>query len=283
MPYSTSPPASSIAYHIPLSQLAAYRDRRVIVRSTSPSQLAAQLGSEYLDNVAYVELCSLPGDTDILIHWAEGLAIELLLSHPAEDFAQLYRHAKLLDNHPARVALPVVPGFEKAVKLASSLQFAVRLQVGQPTAPLTEQLVWLLDDFLRSPTISEPIEYFHSLLLGFYHNEPVSLWAIQEEDPALIRYIDEQGVEQLPGKLREADPGSDPASFVERWGNTLLSEGAECTECPFFASCRGYFKWPRRDYDCTGVKTLFHTLQQAADELRHDISSIPQARGTSPP
>ena len=272
-----------IVYHVPLAQLAAYRGRRLIVRSDNARELVACLGAEDLDNLAYVQLCALPGDSDSLIHWAEGLAIELRLDGPTRDFARLYRYAKLLDNHPVRVALPVVAGFEKAAKLALSLQFAVRLHIGQPEAALIEPLARLLDDYLHRPTVAQPIEYFHSLLLGLCHQEPVNLWAIQEEDPALVRYVDEQGAERLPGKLAEADPTSDPESFVARWADRLLAEGTECAQCPFFAPCRGYFKWPRRDYDCAGVKTLFNTLQQAADELRGDLGAIPPAMGDNPP
>jgi hypothetical protein len=271
-----------IVYHVPLPQVAAFRGHRLIVRSAHPVELVAQLHEEDLANLAFVQLCSLPDDADNLIHWAEDLAIELLLEHPEEDFARLYRYAKLLDNHPVRVALPVVPGFEKAVRLALSLQFAVRLQIGQPSAALIQPLARLLDDYLHRPTVSQPIEYFHSLLLGLCHREPVSLWAIQEEDPALIRSIDEWGVERLPGKLAEADPGLDPGGFVERWSHTLVTEGAECAGCPFLAPCRGYFKWPRRDYDCDGVKALFRTLQQAADELRGDLAAALPAGGDNP-
>jgi hypothetical protein len=274
---------SPIVYHIPLALLATFRGRSVIVRGARPIDLVAQLSAEDLGNLAYVQLCSLPNDADCLIHWAEDLAIELLLEDPAEDFSRLYRYAKLLDNHPVRVSLPVVPGFEKAVKLALSLQFAVRLQISQPTAALIEPLARLLDDYLHRPTVSQPIEYFHSVLLGLCHREPVSLWAIQEEDPALIRYVDEQGEERLPGKLAGAYPGPDPAGFVERWTNTLLAEDAECGECPFFTPCRGYFQWPGRDYDCAGVKTLFHTLQQAADELRRDLAAVAPVRGDNSP
>jgi hypothetical protein len=130
--------------------------------------------------------------------------------------------------------------------------------------------------------VVQPIEYFHSLLLGFCHHAPVNLWAIQEEDPALIRYVDDQGQERLPGKLAAAEPNPDPAGFVERWSNILVAAGAACAECPFFAPCRGYFKWPHRDYDCTGVISLFHTLKQAADELRDDLAAAPSARGADP-
>lgn len=270
---------SHLVYHIPVAQLARYRGHRLIVRSANPPQLVGQLGADDLDNLAYIQLCSLPSDTDDLIHWAEALAIELRLDEPARDFPLLYRYAKLLDNHPVRVVLPVVTGFEKAVKLALSLQFAVRLEIGQPERALIEPLAQTLDDYLHRPTVSQPIEYFHSLLLGFCHREPVSLWAIQEEDPALVRYVDEQGQERLPGRLDGIDPGSEPMGFVERWGDGLLAEGAECAHCPHFDCCRGYFKWPRRDYDCDGVRRLFQTLEQAADELRVDLAAGPPAPG----
>jgi len=282
MTHSAKPPADSIVYHVPLARLEEYRGRRLIVRSDNPHALVARLGVEDLDRLAYVQLRSLPSDIDPLIHWAEDLGIDLLLENPAEDFARLYRYARLLDNHPVRVSLPVAPGFAKAAKLASSLQFAVRLQIGQPTAPLIESLARLLDDYLHRSTVTHPIDYFHSLLLGFCHQEPVSLWAIQEEDPALVRYVDERGEERLPGKLAGTAVGTDPAGFVERWSNGLRAVGTECAECPFFAHCRGYFKWPSREYDCAGVKTLFHTLAQAADELRGDLAAASPLGGVSP-
>jgi hypothetical protein len=283
MTCSASLPAASIVYQIPIAQLESYRGCGLIVRSAHSSMIASRLGADDLANLAYVQLTSLRSDPDALIHWADGLPIELLLDDPALDFAFLYRYAKLRDNHPVRVLLPVTTGFEKAVRLACSLQFEVRLNIGQPSAPMVEQLVHLLHDYLHRSTISQPIEFFHSMLLGLCRREPVSLWAIQEEDPALIRHVDEQGDERSPGRLAEADLGPDPAGFVERWSRSLVAEGAECAKCPFVSACRGYFKWPQRDYDCTYVKTLLHTLRRAADELRGDLAAIPPHAGASPP
>lgn len=264
---------TSVVYQIPHDQLKAFRGRALVVRSDRPEDLVAELLPGDLGNLAYVKLCGLPSGTDVLMHWAEGLPIELVLDDPEQDFPNLYRYAKLLDNHPVRVAIPVEPGFEKAVKLSSSLQFAVRLEIGQPDALLIESLARLLDDYLHKTTVTQPIECFHSLLLGFCRDEPVDLWAIQEEDPALVRYVDEQGTERLPGRLSALAWGPAPEQFVDDWGSRLLTEGAECTDCPFFSSCRGYFKWPLRDYDCVGIKTLFATLRQAADELKADIAA----------
>jgi hypothetical protein len=278
-------PVNSIVYQIPVAQLESFRGRRLIVRTRHPSDLPAQLHVEDLHHVAYVQLYGLPDNVDALMHWAEGLPIDLLLDDPAQDFANLYRFAKLLDNHPVRVSLPVSTGFDKAVKLASSLQFEVRLQLGQPEALQIELLARLLDDYLHKATVMQPIEFFHSLLLGFCNQIPVSLWAIQEEHPALLRHVDEQGNERLPGKLASFNPNAAssaelnaelakaPERFVAEWSRSLLAEGAECSSCGFFSVCQGYFKWPRRDYQCVGVKTLFTTLEQAGDELREDLEA----------
>ncbi|MBK5970174.1 MULTISPECIES: hypothetical protein [Thiorhodovibrio] len=280
---------TSPLYHIPLARLTAFRGRDLIVRSAHPSDLADQLLADDLANLAYVQLLGLPGDIDALMHWAEDIAIDLPMEHPTRDFTSLYRYAKLLNNHPVRVSLPVETGFENAVKLASSLHFQVRLLLGQPQPASIDALARLLHDYLHRPTVTQPIEPFHSLLLGFCHAQPTSLWAIQEEDPTLIRYIDDQGRERLPGRLVDAEAetkaetehGPDLNNFVATWSNELVADGAECADCPFFSACLGYFKWPDRDYDydCAGVKALFATLKQAGDELRQDLAAAPPLAG----
>ncbi|MCB1806683.1 MAG: hypothetical protein KDJ99_16490, partial [Candidatus Competibacteraceae bacterium] len=251
----------TVVYNIPLGRLTDYPQHDLIVRSAQPQVLADGMNAQQLQRVAYVQLLSLPNDIDGLIHWAPGLAIELVLEQPGVNFPQLYRYAKWLDNHPVRVAIPVEDGFEKAVKLALSLQFAVRLQIGQPDATLIKWLTDVLDDYLHRPTVAQPLEFFHSLLLAFCREEPIDLWQVQEEDPALVRYVDDAGAEQLPGKLAVQDFAAitEPASFVEHWAAARLQDGGECSKCTFFAQCRGYFKWPKRDYDCNGIKMLLQT------------------------
>lgn len=283
MTCSSSLPAASLLYQVPIAQLEAYRGRALVVRSDCPSALVSRLGADDLADLAYVQLTSLESDPDALVQWAAGLPIELVLDDPALDFTSLYRFARLLDNHPVRVLLPVTIGFEKAARLACSLQFAVRLNIGQPSARMPGFLMPLLHQYLHGSTITQPVEFFHSLLFALCRREPANLWAIQEEDPALIRYLDDQGTERPPGRLVAADLGPDLTGFVARWSGGLVAEGSECTECPFFAACRGYFKWPWREYDCTGVKALLQTLLQAADELRNDLAvSVPHAGTPSP-
>lgn len=273
---------SAIVYQIPLARLAALRGRALIPRSDRPHDLAAEVRPSDLSHLAYVQLLGPPSDADVLVHWAEGVPIELVLDDPEPDFAGLYRYTKLLDNHPVRVAIAVVPGFEKAVKLAASLQFAVRLKVGQPRPALIDALARVLDDYLHKATVTQPIEFFHSLLLGLCTDQPVNLWAIQEEDPALIRAIDDDGTERLPGRLSHLVAGPAPERFVADWSARLSAEGAECAHCPFFSACRGYFKWPAREYDCAGVKDLLSSLKQAAETLRADLTAAASLPGAQP-
>ena len=262
-----------LIYSVPLVQMDMFSNCDLVVRCDQPTALVEHGDTDDLERIAYVQLQSLPDDSDCLIHWAKGLAIDLVLYDPEADFAQLYRSAKLADNHPVRVSLPVVAGFDKAVKLADSLGFSVKLDLAQPDAAMSDILARVLDAYLHQPTVSQPIEPFHSLLLAFCQDTPASLWAIQEEDPAQVRYIGADGQERLPGRLSVADPGADPAAFVARWSGALVAENAECSGCAFFNRCLGYFKWPDRDYDCAAVKGLLHTLRDAGETLQRDLAA----------
>lgn len=79
--------------------------------------------------------------------------------------------------------MPLAPGFGKVVKLALSLDFAVKLEGSEPTPALGEELLMVASDYLHRSSVSVPVEFIHSLFLAFFRQEPVSLWAVQEEDP----------------------------------------------------------------------------------------------------
>src|SRR5262249_28538291 len=154
------------------------------------------------------------------------------------------RHAKLLDKHPLRVAIPVVPGFSKAVKVATSLQFGVKLEVAQPDPDMVEELRTVLAFYLHHSSVSQPIEYFHSTLLSFYHREPLTLWDIQEEDPAALRYIVDDGQETIARRFVSGNldtMASDLDTFLTDLKTAVLTEQSECSHCEFFANCGGYF------------------------------------------
>jgi hypothetical protein len=256
-----------------------YRDRPVIVRSDKASELVARMPEEHLKDLVCVQLLSLDGDIDELVHWGESAPIDIVMKDPAE-FPTLYRYSDLLENHPVRVSIPVTPGCYKAVKLAVSLNFAVKLVIAQqPDKALIDEMAEALDLYLHRPNVSQPVEYFHSVFLSFYHGAASSLWSILEEDPTEIRYITDEGKETISPRLNGFAFGADSGAVVTDYQQALLAEKGECESCEFWENCGGYFKWPDKQYRCDGVKSLFRTLQQAAGELQRELKSFDESQG----
>lgn len=262
-------------YEVPLERVPAFRGKRLIVRAHEPAALVTALTAEEPDCIVGVRLLSLTADSEPLNAWGPGLPVDLSMADPANEFPLLYRHAELLDNHPVRVVVPVRPGFAKAVKAAVALHFAVWLEPGQPEPALVEELAEVMAFYLRQPTVAQPVEFFHSTLLGFYHDEPAPLWVVLDVDPRYLRYVADDGAEGLPGRLAGVEVALAPDTSLEVWIEQVLATAGECRNCEFLRSCGGYFKWPRRDYDCAGVKRLFGELRDAAAELRRDLDSAP--------
>lgn len=275
--------ADSVVYNIPARMIGEYRSRPVIVRSDQASELVARVSEEYLQDLGCVQLLSLDGEIDELIHWGESVPVDILMRDPTE-FPKLYRCADLLENHPVRVSIPVMPGCFKAVKLAVSLNFAVKLVIAQqPNQSLIEELAQILDLYLHRPNVAQPVEYFHSTFLAFYHGQATSLWSVQEEDPALIRYVTDDGKEAISPRLDGFTFAPDCGAVVADYQRALLAEKGECEDCEFWDHCGGYFKWPDKQYRCDGVKSLFRTLKDAAGELQRELKSFDESQGEKQP
>jgi hypothetical protein len=265
---------NKLVYNIPAKQIDAYRGRNIIVRSAEPTELVYSIWRADPKAIRFIQLLATPADSSTLEGAAEALPVEIVLKNPAVEYVQLYNYTNLLDTHPVRVAIPVWPGFSKAAKLAVSLNFAVKLELQQPDSFLIEELVSVLDLYLHLSSVRQPIEPFQALFLSFYRHEPVSLWEVAEEDPAMLRYITEDGEETISKRFSGEKLQSDLSDFVTRFGAELMAEKAECHDCEFFNRCGGYFKWPDKTYSCDGVKKLFRALQSAAAEVQQDLASM---------
>ncbi len=136
----------------------------------------------------------------------------------------------------------------------------------------------MLEAYLHQPMVSQPIEYFHSMFLAFYRSEPLTLWAVQEEDPAYFRYISDDGEETISRRFAGTKVGHDIARFPNRFKKELVAERGECSRCEFLENCFGYFKWPKREYRCDGVKSLFQLLKDAAHQLKSDLDVFQSGR-----
>ncbi len=270
---------NAITYNIPISLFAGFRGRKVIVRSHDPAEISKNIIDRDLTGLSFVKLLTLNGNIGNLIGWGNAIPIELVVSDINRDLPLLYRYTPLLADHPIRVSVPLAPGFGKVVKLAISLDFAVKLEGGQPDASLVDEMQRIALLYLHQSTVSEPIEFFHSLFLALYHRNPLTLWTIQEEDPSLVRHITDTGEETMPGRLAGMEVPEDFSTFVQETQKGPAAEEGECTGCEFLRHCQGYFKWPLKEYRCDGVKALLGTLRGAAEELRTDIASFQSPKG----
>jgi hypothetical protein len=128
-----------------------------------------------------------------------------------------------------------------------------------------------------------PVDIVISLLLAFYWGERTTLWSIQEEDAAQVRYVTEDGQETISSRFADVPLPHGAGSFLAEHQRALLAEKSECAGCEFFGPCGGYFKWPDREYSCAGVKTLFRTLKGASVELQADVNAAVEVQGAKRP
>lgn len=261
-------------YNVPLALVDSYPDRPLIVRATDPAAVVQYLSPQHLSRLVALQLLDISADLQDLEEWHSGLPIEVVLGDPEAEVMKLYRLCRLQGSHPVRVVIPIVPGFSKAVRVASFLQLPVKLESAQPDATLIEELSETLDFFLHNKAVSQPIEYFSGLLTTVIHKHPVTLWDIQEESPSLVRYVDDNGTETV-ARRPFTIPDVDLKSFQFELTKRVLSPEAECSSCEFFLNCGGYFKWPNPDYSCQGIKRVFRRLRDAALELHDDLSLYP--------
>ncbi len=268
----------SVIYNIPAALVDSFSGKGVIVRAQQPQEIVSAFGDRPLDQVAYVQVLGEAPDIEPLLNWGRCVPVDLAMPNPSDRFADLYRYSPLLANHSVRVSIAVTPGFGKAVKLATSLGFAVKLLVRQPDDTLVAELLEVLEVYLHGATVSEPVEFFHSLLGASYRHEPVTIWSIQEDDPAEYRYVTERGEEGLSERFAGLPLSGDPSVFIVGYTNELLADESACAACEFVDICCGYFKWPRREFRCDGVQSIFAAVREAARELEEDVASARRAQ-----
>ncbi len=270
-----------VTYNITSDRVAEYIDRRIIVRSFDPDEFVRVFPEEIPEGLQYVQLLSASVQTDALAtlsNWGRNVPLDVVMGEPATDFPLLYNFSKLLDRRPVRVSIPVVPGFLKAVTLALALHFAVKLVVGQPDAALIDEIGETLDIYLHRPNVSQPVEFFHSLFLSAYRDEPVNIWSVQEDDPEHFCYVADDGTETLSPRFGGAVPDGVSRVDLIKGDSASAPVASECDTCDFFSACRGYFKWPDSGYNCDGVKSIFATIDTEAAELRENVASINTAQ-----
>jgi hypothetical protein len=252
-------------------------DQPFVALVRTPDELVRWLGQSP-EGLQWIEV---EGLLDNLEAWrratqpgASQVPLDIILTKPASEFANLYRLIDVSATRELRVSMPAVPGFFKAVKLAASLRLPIRLLPGQPTSEGLSELTEALEFYLHGPMVEAPLEFFHSLLATAAGADNGSLWMILEEDPAAFQRYDDKGRHQLPRPDGIGAAETFSEAFVENRLRKLLDQCAECASCPWQQVCRGYFKWPDPAYSCEGVKGLFSRIDAAADEIEQDLAII---------
>lgn len=262
-------------FNVPLELIDSYPDRPLIVRAADPAAVVQTLSPEHIEKLVALQLLDISAELEELEQWSEGLPIEVVLNDPESETMKLYRLCKLQRLHPVRVVVPMVAGFSKAVRVASFLRLPVKLEGAQPDSSLLDELAETLEFFLHNKAVSEPIDFFNSLLTAMLHRQPLTLWSMQEEDPALVRYIAADGTETVARRpFAAGDEELDTFHFELM--KRVLSDDTECASCEFFLNCGGYFKWPNPDFSCAGIKRILYRLREAAHELQDDLSLYPR-------
>jgi len=281
---ATHLPAGAMVF-APVQLAEKFPHHKLVARSDDPCSFQDHLDGNDIKRVEYLQLTNLDADPSPLFEWESVLPIDLVMKKPGQEFPRLYSFVPLLDRRPVRVSIPVAEGAEKAVKLAASLRFSVKIMSGQPGAGDVKILIRLADFYLKNPTIEVPIEFFHTLFFAMVNDTPTNLWEILEKDPSRFCLISDSGQIasdscQLPipetylGMTAErSEKNHDPQS------QTIMDRCRSCPDCTYFQWCRGFFKYPAADYSCMTVFPLFEYLFSAADELGQDMSaSIPGGR-----
>lgn len=236
-------------------QARSFPDGELVVRVSNESELGVL---EDLDpeRVAWIEV---PLE---LAHREELnlFSVDVLLTDPRSQAAKLYKLAGDRDPQLPRLSIPTEPGFADAVLIAMGLHFPIRIVPVQPAEEQMVELQTVLQRYLHDGRATQPMEPFHSALSTLLHGEGHDLWQAVEYDPAEFQ-------------RKPPHPGLEHPESADRLRQRLQESGAECGGCFLQAWCGGWFKWPSPDYDCTHVRRLFATVEEAGAALRNDLEA----------
>jgi hypothetical protein len=262
--------------NIPASMISKYSDEMVIIRSEDPSELVQAVERVDRSRIEYIQLIGAHPEVAPFSHLDPTVPLEIALKHAEKEAEYLPLYSNAAFRNPIRVLINTSRGFMSAVTTATSLRIETRLIVHQPDEALVQELESALDLYLYNAEVEVPIEFFHSLLKALCRNHlDDSLWLIQHEDPARDRYVLDSGIIVISPRLpieiyvRSGD-------FLDDYRFDLMAQQGECSICPYFTQCVGYFKFPDEAYSCKGVRKIFSKLKGAANEIKAFQAERPQ-------
>lgn len=125
-------------------------------------------------------------------------------------------------------------------------------------------VVDILKFYLHHPSLSVPVEPFHSILMAILEKKPLNLWSLHLLFPGVFSYVDENGIASSPDLL----------SKIDGYLKSLPRKEPACMSCAHFHTC---FGWARYQKDTCGKwKTLLDILQRNAREIKNTRGKQPK-------
>jgi hypothetical protein len=251
----------------------------VIIRASSCEELVTTQRS-YQDKVKAVELDVLDSDVSDLSGLPMGFPLILRLD-PGQA-ALLYTHTWLCDRFPIAVNMTVDSGLLNGVKIVTSAQAHVALDLDDVRDP--SELMAVLNYYLHEPHLSVPVEFFHTLFSSFVQGEPISLAEMYWEDPERLLYVDDAGrvaasarfaaAGKFFGELADGLKVNEDSPLLQEIRNrkkNLFLSRSMCASCEVFELCSGYLRFVVSEFDCDPFIEVMQEIKVRAAEMAEDI------------
>lgn len=229
-------------YILPVTYASKYNN--IILQIRNIDETAKFLNECSNLNIHYFQIVTPAEDWNALPRLIGEAPVDLVLKNPAEEYPLLY-HFSQFPN--LRCSILIKPNFFRAVKVAASLHFPIQLTIGKEDISL-EEMEDVLQFYLTSPSLTEPIEFFHSYLYACYHNikPQTTLWELHE--------------------------ATEQYKTVDNKGNIILRctpKAVDCKNCMHFPFCQGYCK--QYNSDCNVMKSIFDKIIVSSQELQKNF------------
>jgi hypothetical protein len=197
-----------------------------------------------------------------------------------ESKTEIIKHSKMLKERK-RYICPEYPVEKREdISFITSMGIAVDL-LYQIDRMKEEVILQILDFYLHHPSLSVPIEPFHSIFMSKLKRQPLHLWTLYLIFPGLFLHADDTGIAEEPDELKNKDylylidwenrefkrneSRTKRKSNLKRYFETIPNEQPGCMSCAHFHLC---FSWAKYKKDsCHKWTMILDRIQADAKEI----------------
>jgi hypothetical protein len=201
-----------------------------------------------------------------------------------ESKTEIIKHSKMLKERK-RYICPKYPVEKREdISFITSMGIAVDL-LYQIDRMKEEVILKILDFYLHHPSLTIPIEPFHSILMSKLKRQPLHLWTLYLIFPGLFLHADDTGIAEEPDKLKNKDylylidwenrefkrneSKTEKQDSLKRYFETIPKEHPGCMSCAHFHFC---FSWAKYKKDSCDKWTMI------LDRIQANVKEIEKIR-----